>query len=59
MKVDTIQDSFDVINSRTKPLAAYLFTKDKKLEKMFVESVSAGGMCVNDTVLHVSFSFTT
>jgi len=59
VKVDTIQDSFDVINSRTKPLAAYLFTKDKKLEKMFVESVSAGGMCVNDTVLHVSFSFTT
>ncbi|ONK77448.1 uncharacterized protein A4U43_C02F6630 [Asparagus officinalis] len=52
--VDKIQDSFDFINSRTKPLAAYLFTNDKQLEKMFVENVSAGGMCVNDTVLHMA-----
>lgn len=52
--VDKIQDSFDVINSKTKPLAAYLFSKDKKLEKLFVENVSAGGMCVNDTILHLA-----
>lgn len=58
VKVDKIQDSFDVINSKTKPLAAYLFSKDSKLEKLFVENVSAGGMCVNDTILHVSFLFT-
>ncbi|ONK58001.1 uncharacterized protein A4U43_C09F6710 [Asparagus officinalis] len=52
--VDKIEDSIGVINSRTKPLAAYLFTKDKKLEKMFVENVSAGGMSINETVLHLA-----
>lgn len=50
-----MEDSFDIINSKTKPLAAYLFTKDKKLEEKFVNTVSAGGMLVNDTALHVSF----
>ncbi|KAJ6798244.1 aldehyde dehydrogenase family 3 member H1-like [Iris pallida] len=50
--VDKIEDSLAVINSRTKPLAAYLFTKNKKLERLFVETVSSGGMLINDTSLH-------
>ncbi|XP_008781593.2 aldehyde dehydrogenase family 3 member H1 [Phoenix dactylifera] len=52
--VDKVEDSFDVINSKSKPLAAYLFTKDKKLEEKFVKIVSAGGMLINDTVLHLA-----
>ncbi|KAK9167493.1 hypothetical protein Scep_002684 [Stephania cephalantha] len=52
--VDNIKDSFSVIKSRTKPLAAYLFTNDKNLEKEFVSSISAGGMLINDTVLHLA-----
>ncbi|KAJ6820945.1 aldehyde dehydrogenase family 3 member H1-like [Iris pallida] len=52
--VDKIEDSFALINSRTKPLAAYLFTKKKNLQKMFVETVSCGGMLINDTTLHLA-----
>lgn len=52
-QVDDIEESFDIINSRTKPLAAYLFTTNKKLEDKFVKEVSAGAMCVNETALHV------
>ncbi|KAJ6807239.1 aldehyde dehydrogenase family 3 member H1-like [Iris pallida] len=52
--VDKIEDSFAVINSRAKPLAAYLFTKNKKLERRFVETVSCGGMLINDTTLHLA-----
>ncbi|KAF8405705.1 hypothetical protein HHK36_007782 [Tetracentron sinense] len=52
--VDKVEDSFDVINSRTKPLAAYLFTNEKELKEEFVRTVSAGGMVINDTVLHLS-----
>ncbi|XP_078434099.1 aldehyde dehydrogenase 3H1 [Wolffia australiana] len=51
--VEDIRESLDIINSRPKPLAAYLFTSDKKLEDEFVKSVSAGGMCINETVLQV------
>lgn len=48
-----MEESIDLINSRSKPLAAYLFTKDKSLEKAFVRNVSSGGMLINDTILHV------
>lgn len=54
MKVDKIEDSFNVINAREKPLAAYLFTNDEMLKGEFVESVSAGGLSINETTLHVS-----
>ncbi|CAN6459074.1 unnamed protein product [Victoria cruziana] len=52
--VDKIEDSIDIIKSHPKPLAAYLFSKDRKLEKMFVKQISAGGMIINDTILHLT-----
>ncbi|XWS25117.1 hypothetical protein CRYUN_Cryun27aG0043100 [Craigia yunnanensis] len=53
--VDKVEDSFDVINSSgTKPLAAYLFTNNKKLKVKFVATVSAGGLVVNDTTVQVA-----
>lgn len=51
--VQKIEDGFQVIRSKPKPLAAYLFTNNKELEKQFVQDVSAGGITINDTVLHV------
>ncbi|KAJ4950289.1 hypothetical protein NE237_027121 [Protea cynaroides] len=52
--VDKVEDGFDIINSRSKPLAAYLFTNDKKLQEEFVRTISAGGMLINDTILHLT-----
>lgn len=49
-----MKDSFDMINSRSKPLAAYIFTSDEELKKDFVRDISAGGMLINDTILHVN-----
>lgn len=53
-QVDKLEESFDIINSGTKPLAAYLFTNDKKLKQLFVNTVSAGGLVINDTTIHVT-----
>ncbi|GMN45563.1 hypothetical protein TIFTF001_014760 [Ficus carica] len=52
--VDKVEESFDIINSGTKPLAAYLFTSNEKLKKQFVLTVSAGGVVVNDTSIHLA-----
>ncbi|GMJ15193.1 aldehyde dehydrogenase 4, aldehyde dehydrogenase 3H1 [Hibiscus trionum] len=53
--IDKVEGSFDLINSSgTKPLAAYLFTNNKKLKEKFVEKVSAGGLVVNDTTVHLA-----
>jgi len=51
--VDKIHESFALINSMSKPLAAYLFSKDSKLKRQFERNVSAGGMVFNDTGIHV------
>lgn len=36
------------------PLAIYLFTKDKKIIEDFQHNTSSGGLCVNDTVVHIA-----
>ncbi|KAJ7959155.1 Aldehyde dehydrogenase [Quillaja saponaria] len=54
LTVDKVEESFDVINSGAKPLAAYVFTNNKKLKERFVMSVSAGGLVVNDTNIHLA-----
>lgn len=40
--------------SRPRPLASYYFTTDKKAEKRFVQHLSFGGGCVNDTIIHLA-----
>ncbi len=42
-------DMLEFIRARAKPLAAYLFTEDSDFEQKFVQRVSAGSMCINDT----------
>ncbi|GLJ25190.1 hypothetical protein SUGI_0481960 [Cryptomeria japonica] len=44
-----IEDSIDFINSRSKPLATYLFTNNKALGKRLVNETSSGSLVVNDT----------
>lgn len=57
MKVNNIEDGISLILSKEKPLAAYLFTNDKKLKEEFVTRVSAGGISINEVAIHVSLSF--
>ena len=51
-------DSYDeaelAILARPKPLALYLFTKDRRLEERVVERISFGGGCINDTLMHIA-----
>ncbi|KAK4718704.1 hypothetical protein R3W88_017042 [Solanum pinnatisectum] len=54
--VNNVEDSIQFINAREKPLAAYLFTSNKKLEEEFVMNISAGGLLINDTTLQVALS---
>jgi aldehyde dehydrogenase (NAD+) len=42
------------ILSRQRPLALYLFTKDREQVKRIIAGVPFGGGCVNDTVMHVA-----
>lgn len=45
------------IQQRPKPLALYLFSTDKNVQRQVMEQVSFGGGCINDTVLHLATSY--
>ena len=53
--VQSLDDAITFVNSRPKPLAAYLFTKTKSIRERVVKEVPAGGMLVN----HLAFQVTT
>ncbi len=53
----SIDEAVKTIKTMPKPLALYLFTGDKKVENRIVGDVSAGGMVINDTFLHVANHF--
>lgn len=52
----TIEEAEHFITEREKPLALYLFTKDKAIEKRFTKYISYGGGCINDTIVHLATS---
>lgn len=51
-----IQEAIDLIKSKPKPLALYLFSKNTSLQRRILESTSSGGVCLNDTILHAALS---
>lgn len=50
----SVQKAIDLINSRPKPLALYVFSDSKKTQDKFLTQTSSGGVCINDTILHIS-----
>lgn len=49
-----INDAIEYVNGRPRPLALYLFAQDQKLIDRVLERTVSGGVCVNDTLLHVA-----
>ncbi len=45
---------FDIIKSKEKPLALYLFTRNKKFRDKIIREISFGGGCINDTLNHIA-----
>jgi aldehyde dehydrogenase (NAD+) len=42
------------INSRSKPLALYIFSNDKSFQKKILKNTSAGGVAINETIMHIT-----
>ena len=49
-----IEDVITSIRSRPKPLALYLFSNCKTTQKRILQSLSFGGGCINDTIMHLA-----
>lgn len=49
-----VSDVVDYIDARPRPLATYIFTKDKDLKRELLAHLHFGGGCVNDTMIHLA-----
>ncbi|MBF2014452.1 MAG: aldehyde dehydrogenase [Rivularia sp. T60_A2020_040] len=47
-----ISEAINIINSQPKPLALYLFSQNKNLQKQVINETSFGGGCINHTIIH-------
>ena len=54
LEFEDLEDVVKQVNARPKPLALYLFTTSKANEKHILTSISHGGGCSNDTVVHLA-----
>ena len=43
-----------MIKSKEKPLAFYLFSDNNSEINYFKNEISSGGMCINDTLIHIA-----
>ncbi|KAL4705571.1 hypothetical protein ACJJTC_006899 [Scirpophaga incertulas] len=47
-------EAIQFINEREKPLVLYVFAKEMDVVNSLIENTSSGGMCINETVMHLA-----
>ncbi len=51
---DDFDEIYPLLAGKQKPLALYLFTRDKKRAKQAFARLQFGGGCINDTIIHLA-----
>ncbi len=54
MKMENLKSAIDYVVKGEKPLAMYIFSNDSKVQEAILNRVSAGGVTVNDTLMHIT-----
>ena len=49
-----LETAIEAIQKREKPLSAYIFTQKSIEKEMFLNHISFGGGCINDTLMHIT-----
>ena len=50
---DDLDEVLGIIKHKPKPLACYIFSRNKDFQRKVISTLSFGGGCINDTVIHV------
>ena len=54
LEIEGIDEAIETVRSHEKPLALYIFSRKKENIRKVLSSLSFGGGCVNDTVVHLT-----
>ncbi len=56
LPVSGIDEAIAFAAARPHPLACYLFTKDRAVQRRVLDALPFGGGCINDTIIHLATS---
>jgi aldehyde dehydrogenase (NAD+) len=54
---EDISEVYNIIEQNPKPLAAYIFTRNKKTAREFLIKTQSGTACINETVVQIASQF--
>jgi len=54
LEYDTLDEAVGIIRKNPNPLALYRFTGSRNVEKKILREVPAGGVVINDALIHVA-----
>lgn len=54
LEYDHIEDVITTVQRHPKPLALYVFSEERDLQRQVTQSISYGGGCINDVVYHLA-----
>jgi aldehyde dehydrogenase (NAD+) len=54
VRSESLEEAIAFIRNNDKPLAAYIFTNNRRAEDKFLEQVSCGSACVNDVMMFMT-----
>ena len=54
LEFNNVSEAIDLINKKPKPLALYIFSRDKEFQQRIISETSSGGVCINDTIVHLA-----
>jgi len=50
----TVEQAISYINRGERPLALYIYSFDKKIQRQILQNTHSGGVCINDAAMHVA-----
>ena len=56
LTVGSVDEAIDFVNGRDKPLALYVFSDDDATVDRVISHTSAGGVCVNQVLMHLAIA---
>lgn len=56
LTVGNVDEAIDFVNARDKPLALYVFSDDEATVDRVISHTSAGGVCVNQVLMHLALA---
>ncbi|MFB2891515.1 aldehyde dehydrogenase [Aerosakkonemataceae cyanobacterium BLCC-F50] len=56
LEYNNLEEAISIVNNQPKPLALYFFSKNQEYQQQILEKTSSGGVCINDTIMHIGVS---